>query len=332
MATPFRLRLFDSCASKKDIAKPPQPRLSAPSDLPPPPPPPHLRHPPVVSSSGLCCRRSAPRPNLAVAADVEDLSRARETPSYLWRKEEKWHAVSCDGFHPSAATAIALSPSPKAESEGRDAGIVLPQTATTLAEHRAREVPQRQRRRVQKKKPTRNPRPRSRPRGSSSSAETHALFSSDDEDGEQEGIEETQISSQSNSTTDNSFDQTELLRRREAVVEQTPPDSSPWRKLTPCLSGTGCGEVDMVPSESLAVVKQSEDPRADFRRSMEEMVVEKGIYNAGELEQLLHCFLSLNSEHHHRSIIAAFQDVWEALFPTTPFLRSPLAGHIPVVN
>ncbi|KAK8933938.1 hypothetical protein KSP39_PZI015343 [Platanthera zijinensis] len=65
----------------------------------------------------------------------------------------------------------------------------------------------------------------------------------------------------------------------------------------------------------LAVVKKSVDPRADFRRSMAEMVVEKRIYDAAELERLLDCFLSLNSSQHHVSIIAAFVDIWEALFP-----------------
>ncbi|PKU60090.1 transcription repressor OFP7-like [Dendrobium catenatum] len=70
--------------------------------------------------------------------------------------------------------------------------------------------------------------------------------------------------------------------------------------------------------ESLAVVKRSENPRADFRRSMGEMVMQKGIYKVAELEQLLHCFLSLNSHHHHLTIVKAFADMWEELFPVTP--------------
>lgn len=80
-------------------------------------------------------------------------------------------------------------------------------------------------------------------------------------------------------------------------------------RLVPC--GADQGKV----KESFAVVKRSADPRGDFRRSMAEMVVEKGIYDAADLEQLLHCFLSLNSRHHHRAIVAAFGDIWEALFP-----------------
>lgn len=66
--------------------------------------------------------------------------------------------------------------------------------------------------------------------------------------------------------------------------------------------------------ESVAVVKRSEDPYADFKRSMVEMIVEKEMYGEDELEQLLQCFLSLNSRAHHGVIVRAFSDIWEVLF------------------
>lgn len=65
--------------------------------------------------------------------------------------------------------------------------------------------------------------------------------------------------------------------------------------------------------ESVAVVKRSEDPYADFKRSMVEMIVEKEMYGEDELEQLLQCFLSLNSRAHHGVIVRAFSDIWEVL-------------------
>ncbi|PKI66660.1 hypothetical protein CRG98_012855 [Punica granatum] len=66
---------------------------------------------------------------------------------------------------------------------------------------------------------------------------------------------------------------------------------------------------------SFAVVKKSSDPSGDFRRSMVEMIVEKEMFGAEELEGLLQCFLSLNSHHHHKVIVEVFTEIWEALFP-----------------
>ncbi|XP_009364515.2 transcription repressor OFP7-like [Pyrus x bretschneideri] len=66
--------------------------------------------------------------------------------------------------------------------------------------------------------------------------------------------------------------------------------------------------------ESVAVVKKSEDPYEDFRRSMMEMIMEKQIFEAKELEELLHCFLTLNSRHYQDVIVEAFSEIWELLF------------------
>ncbi|KAH7688646.1 Ovate protein family C-terminal protein [Dioscorea alata] len=50
---------------------------------------------------------------------------------------------------------------------------------------------------------------------------------------------------------------------------------------------------------------------------MAEMIVEKELYEPCDLEELLHCFLSLNSLHHHSTIISAFSEIWDALFLNT---------------
>ncbi|KAK8652948.1 hypothetical protein V6N13_126969 [Hibiscus sabdariffa] len=83
--------------------------------------------------------------------------------------------------------------------------------------------------------------------------------------------------------------------------------SSFLRRIIPC---TVEGKV----SESFAVVKKSEDPYEDFKRSMMDMILEKQMFEEKDLEQLLHCFLSLNSRHHHGVIVQAFSEIWEALF------------------
>lgn len=61
---------------------------------------------------------------------------------------------------------------------------------------------------------------------------------------------------------------------------------------------------------SFAIVKSSVDPQQDFRDSMIEMITEKGIRGAGELEDLLACYLTLNSDEYHRLIIQVFREVW----------------------
>lgn len=66
--------------------------------------------------------------------------------------------------------------------------------------------------------------------------------------------------------------------------------------------------------ESFAVVKRSADPYGDFKRSMLEMIMEKQMFEARELEELLQCFLTLNSRQYHAVIVDAFSEIWEVLF------------------
>lgn len=62
--------------------------------------------------------------------------------------------------------------------------------------------------------------------------------------------------------------------------------------------------------DSFAVVKCSLDPQQDFRDSMIEMIKEKHISQPEEMEELLACYLSLNSNEFHDIIIKAFRQVW----------------------
>ncbi|GMJ01635.1 ovate family protein 1, ARABIDOPSIS THALIANA OVATE FAMILY PROTEIN 1 [Hibiscus trionum] len=63
-------------------------------------------------------------------------------------------------------------------------------------------------------------------------------------------------------------------------------------------------------SESLAVVKSSFDPQRDFWESMVEMILENNIRTSKELEELLACYLSLNSDEYHEVIIKVFKQIW----------------------
>ncbi|KAL6542756.1 hypothetical protein OROHE_010276 [Orobanche hederae] len=60
---------------------------------------------------------------------------------------------------------------------------------------------------------------------------------------------------------------------------------------------------------SFAVVMNSFDPQRDFRDSMVEMISEKGIRRSQDLEELLACYLDLNSDEYHDIIIKVFLKV-----------------------
>ncbi|XP_022722695.1 transcription repressor OFP1-like [Durio zibethinus] len=62
--------------------------------------------------------------------------------------------------------------------------------------------------------------------------------------------------------------------------------------------------------DSFAVVKSSFDPQRDFRDSMVEMIMENKIRASKDLEDLLACYLSLNSDEYHDLIIKVFKEIW----------------------
>lgn len=62
--------------------------------------------------------------------------------------------------------------------------------------------------------------------------------------------------------------------------------------------------------ESVAMVKTSHNPREDFRESMLEMIIENNIRSSKDLEDLLACYLILNSDEYHDLIIKTFEHIW----------------------
>ncbi|KAJ8511825.1 hypothetical protein OPV22_002259 [Ensete ventricosum] len=75
--------------------------------------------------------------------------------------------------------------------------------------------------------------------------------------------------------------------------------------------------------DGVVVVKETEDPLGEFRRSMLHMIVEKEIVDGAGLRELLRWFLALNSPQHHGTILRAFADVWQDVFSgyeQTPYL------------
>ncbi|XP_077252319.1 uncharacterized protein LOC143891660 [Tasmannia lanceolata] len=128
---------------------------------------------------------------------------------------------------------------------------------------------------------------------STSSGDSPRFFSSDDE----ERAEETEKFFSSKSF---SLDSAESLRQRRNNNRKAGPRKGPIRGNSEAgsrhLGAIMKGKVE----DSVAVVKRFSDPYGDFRSSMVEMIIEKQIFAAKDLEKLLHCFLSLNPTCHHR--------------------------------
>uniref|UniRef100_A0ACD5TPR6 Uncharacterized protein n=1 Tax=Avena sativa TaxID=4498 RepID=A0ACD5TPR6_AVESA len=98
------------------------------------------------------------------------------------------------------------------------------------------------------------------------------------------------------------------------------------RRATSCVESSSCsvreevqvGYRPVVTAEEelrkgLAVVRRSRDPYGDFRESMVEMIVERQVFGAAELERLLRTYLSLNPTRLHPVILQAFSDIWVVL-------------------
>ncbi|KAK7402044.1 hypothetical protein VNO78_14001 [Psophocarpus tetragonolobus] len=67
--------------------------------------------------------------------------------------------------------------------------------------------------------------------------------------------------------------------------------------------------------DSIAVEKESTEPRRDFGDSILQMILERQIYTQTDLQHLLECFLNLNATCHHQLIVEAFMATCQHLFP-----------------
>ncbi|KNA16588.1 hypothetical protein SOVF_087840 [Spinacia oleracea] len=57
---------------------------------------------------------------------------------------------------------------------------------------------------------------------------------------------------------------------------------------------------------AMCLVLDTEDPFTELKRSILEMVREVGVCNWGEMEELVYCYIALNSSDVHRFIHDAF--------------------------
>ncbi|KAL5203862.1 hypothetical protein ABZP36_008733 [Zizania latifolia] len=107
--------------------------------------------------------------------------------------------------------------------------------------------------------------------------------------------------------------------KKEEVVKVAKPSSpSPGKRPQPSRKK----KMSMAEDDGgvgVAVEKESSDPRADFRDSMVQMVVEMGLCHWDDLRSMLRRLLALNAPRHHAAILTAFADVCAQLAaPSSP--------------
>ncbi|KAI6674752.1 hypothetical protein NL676_002658 [Syzygium grande] len=106
-----------------------------------------------------------------------------------------------------------------------------------------------------------------------------------------------------------------------SIIDSAPPASAAaaWAEASAPL-------VD----DSVAVPTYSPDPYADFRRSMEEMVEARQLFDVKSdwdlLHELLLCYLALNPKSTHKIIVGAFADLLVSLMSRPPRQRSDRGG------
>ncbi|XP_044464594.1 transcription repressor OFP7-like [Mangifera indica] len=343
MAKDFKLRIarfipsFRCCRSKNPSTLSSNPVASvlrfsfvSPNPITPhyPQPTPKTRHSSLrnlVSSTITCIACGCSSRSRSKNVSLTDHSESPFVPEFQWEKEDKFHVVA-KVFHETPRQKIYNSyASASGHTSCDDEGLLPPSQPPNT---------RKKKRRARKKKKT-----APKTRISTSSADNKLIYREgyDDVDNVHNKGTETLVSSYRSLSTDNSssefypkletrgevpFNKATKVKRSVLKTSQvitnesdfsSPEIESPARlsmflqRLIPCT-------VDGKVRESFAVVKKSHDPYEDFKRSMLEMILEKQMFEEQELEQLLQCFLSLNSQQHHWVIVEAFTDIWEAMF------------------
>ncbi|XWS61444.1 hypothetical protein CRYUN_Cryun07bG0126200 [Craigia yunnanensis] len=71
-------------------------------------------------------------------------------------------------------------------------------------------------------------------------------------------------------------------------------------------SATLPGDVSGVFAGSICAVKLSKDPFSDIRESILDMIDDAGIHDWNAIEELVYCYIALNSPEVHQVIVNAF--------------------------
>lgn len=252
-----------------------------------------------------------------------DVNPVEVIPAYLWRKEDKWHVVVDDLNKPSDL--VVFSPQ-RSKIDSDDGGNLFPPLSIPKPSYRESKKATTKKKKVTKNRRFNNKKMMTktdfRGRASTSSAETRLFSSDEDEDREFEEeyeFEDHETPIYSSNSLSTVADDHRCNRNRRLSTESSSSSSMSSMllrrmKRISLSSSSAIGGGNAKVRDSFAVMKRSNDPYSDFRRSMLEMVIEKQIYDASDLEDLLRCFLSLNKDEHHETIIRAFSNVRDGFF------------------
>ncbi|XP_030451721.2 transcription repressor OFP12-like [Syzygium oleosum] len=107
-----------------------------------------------------------------------------------------------------------------------------------------------------------------------------------------------------------------------SIIDSAPPAST--------AAAAGAEASAPLVDDTVAVPTYSPDPYADFRRSMQEMVEARQLFDVKSdwdlLHELLLCYLALNPKSTHKIIVGAFADLLVSLMSRPPRQRSDRGG------
>lgn len=251
-------------------------------------------------------------------------------PEYLWKKEDKWRVAMDD---PNKTFDFFFSPQrSKIDSDDFFPPLSIPKPSYRKSKNvKNNRYYNNDNQKKKKKRKKKKRKTSSRDRASTSSANIR-LFSSDEDDDHQYAEfkdNETQIySSNSHSTLADCHYCHHRHNPTRCISSESKSTCQQRMKRISSSSSCTAGGGNFKIRDSFAVVKRSNDPYSDFRKSMLEMVIEKQIYNASDLKDLLRCFLSLNEDEHHKTILKAFSDVRRDLLVSSSSPSSSVSTYL----
>ena len=103
----------------------------------------------------------------------------------------------------------------------------------------------------------------------------------------------------------------DLMKKMQKIKRNEHKHWSSRISFSASLPGDVCGAF----ADSVCAVKYSMDPFSDMRESIMEMIREVGVHDWNEMEELVYCYIALNSSQVHEFIQDAFLSLCSSSSP-----------------